>query len=188
MTEREWTGISIVLEECFKHPADRPWNERRKAAYRSMLSDYDAEQVEAAIRKLAHGGTPFVPAVPEIIAAIEHDPGIPTWPEAQRWIWATASAMRARGDQEPHPCLAAFIDQQGGLEALRLLPVLDEVDGKWERKRLREQYAEHLETWKDRRGHALALGRGDGGPRQLDPISALGIRALPVAEETREAA
>ena len=185
MNDRDWTGISIILEECFKHPADRPWSERRKAAYRSMLSDYTAEQVTVAVRKLAQGGVPFLPAVPEIVAAIEHDPGIPTWPEAARHVFATPATLRRLG--APHPALAVFIDQQGGIDALRLLPVEGE-EGKWERKRLREQWAEHVEQWMDRKHHAVALGRGDGGPRRLDPISSLGMTALGSGINQEEAA
>lgn len=172
MNDREWTAISIVLEECFKHPADRPWNERRKTAYRSMLTGYPAEQVEAAIRKITLTGVPFLPAVPEIVAAIEDDPGIPTWPEVERRLFAVSSQLRHLG--EPHPAVAAFIEAQGGLDEIRRLPVADPDRGQWELKRLREQYAEHLAVWNARRGHAAAIG-GHGQPRRLDPISTLGL-------------
>lgn len=173
MNDREWTAISIVLEEGFKHPADRPWNERRKNAYRLMLAEYTADQVEAAIRKLVRTGIPFVPAVPEIVAAIEDDPGMPTWPEVERYLFATPSQLRRLGD--PHPAVAAFISAQGGLEQIRRLPVNDQEKnrGDWERKRLREQYAEHLDVWKHRRDHTAALGAAHTSPHRLDPAQQL---------------
>jgi hypothetical protein len=61
------------------------------------------------------------------------------------------------------------------MDSLRRLPVDDPEQGKWEQKKLREQWAEHMEAWDSRREHMVALGRGDGGPRRLDPISALGL-------------
>lgn len=175
MTDREWTAISVVLEEGFKHPADRPWNERRKTVYRSLLDGYPADQVEAAIRKIIRTGVPFVPAVPEIVAAIQGDPGIPTWPEVEQHLFASPSQLRKLGD--PHPTVAAFIRAQGGLDQIRRLPILDPARGPWELKRLREQYAEHVAVWKDRGDHAAAIGAPHGSPHRLNPISTIGLTA-----------
>jgi hypothetical protein len=169
MTDDEFNACSALIRDWFKgqYTADE------KDSYRIALGDLPGEHVLLALKKLLAAGQVFTPKPGEIIAAIEHDPGVPTWAEAQCHIFATPATLRRRG--APHPALAAFIDQMGGLDTLRLLPIDDPQDGKWERKRLREQYTEHLEAWDARREHTFAIGRGDGGPRRLDPISAVGL-------------
>jgi hypothetical protein len=169
MTADEFNACSALIRDWFKgeYTADK------KDSYRIALGELPGEHVLLALRKLVAQGQVFTPTPGEIISAIEQDPGVPTWAEAEARIFATPSTLRRLG--APHPALASFVDQMGGMDRLRRLPVDDVEQGKWERKRLREQWAEHLEAWDSRREHMVALGRGDGGPRRLDPISALGL-------------
>jgi hypothetical protein len=181
MTDDEFNACSALIRDWFKgqYTADE------KDSYRIALGDLPGEHVLLALKKLLAKGQVFTPKPGEIIAAIEHDPGLPTWPEAERHVFATPATLRRLG--APHPALAAFIEQQGGIDALRRLPIEGE-DGKWERKRLREQWAEHVEHWTDRKHHFVAVGRGDGGPRRLDPISALGLGRPALVEGQEKAA
>jgi hypothetical protein len=185
----EWADLAELLEEGFRHPADDPWTDRKDRVYERTLSGYPAEVVAAALRKLLLGGRPWCPAIAEIIGVIEHDPGVPSWDEAEALIFAPASRVRALGML--HPCLEAFIARHGGLAALRSLPV-DEPEknrGHWERKRLREAYDAHRAGWVDKQHHALALGEAfNPTPRVLDPISAIGLRPVPSTPQIGAAA
>ena len=173
MTDREWTGISVVLEEAFRHPSGSPWTTRRKAVYRSMLDRYEAAQVEAAIHKITGAGKPWLPAVAEIVAAIEHDPSIPTWPEVSAALFGSASERR-RADGM-HPALEAFVGHLGGPVEVSRIPVHCPDRGHWEVKRLESAWAAHVEAWVDRSHHRAALLATSTHPRQLSPISTLGL-------------
>ena len=187
MNRAEWADLAELLEEGFRHPAEDPWTDRKDRVYERMLGGYRAEVVAAALRKLLLGGKPFCPAIAEIVAVIEHDPGVPSWDEARELIFAPASRVRALGML--HPCLEAFIARHGGLAALRRLPVDDDRNGHWERKRLREAYDAHRAGWVDKRHHALALGEAfNPAPRVLDPISAIGLRPVPSTPQIGAAA
>lgn len=192
MNRAEWADIAEFIEEGFDHPPDDPWTDRKDRVYERALSGYDATVVAAAVRKLAltRGAAPgptWRPPIAAVLATIEHDPGVPSWDEAQALIFAPPSRVRALGML--HPCLEDFIRRNGGLAALRKLPVEDADEGKWERKRLQKAYDAHRAGWVDKRHHALALGvPWNRRPVVLDPISAAGLRPVPSTPQIGAAA
>jgi hypothetical protein len=172
MDQVQWDDIAETLEYGFKWPASDPWGDARERVYQRVLGGYPHEPVQAALGKLMLRGEPWGPAIAEIAAALEHDPGLPSWDEVSAVLFAAPHRVRRLG--KVHPAMADWIGRQGGLNAIRRLPVAA-PDGHWELKRLRESWAEHREQWTDRRHHTIALGRGDGQLKQLQPLAAAGL-------------
>lgn len=186
MDQVQWDMIAETLEYGFKWPQGDPWGDTRERVYQRVLGGYPFEPVQAALGKLMLRGEPWGPAIAEIAAALEHDPGLPSWDEVAQVLFAPAHKVRRLG--KVHPAVADWIGRQGGLNAIRRLPVQDCTEGRWELKRLRDSWAEHAEQWTDRRHHNIALGRGDGQPRQLQPLAAAGLSPVPSAPQIGAAA
>ena len=180
MDQVQWDMIAETLEYGFKWPAGDPWGDTRERVYQRALGGYDFAPVQAALAKLMLRGEPWGPAIGEIAAALEHDPGLPSWTEVAQVLFASPSHVRRLG--KAHPALVEWIRRMGGLNAIRRLPVQGE-QGHWEVKRLRDSWCEHADLWTDRRHHSIALGRGDGKPRQLEPLAAAGLVQVPSAPQ-----
>lgn len=175
MTSREWQLIAVVLENCWKGE----WDDARAAAYFVLLEPFEAADVERALHVLVRNGSPFIPAVAEIVTAIEAAgrAGVPTWPEAFRQL--RRLLPRHARDQEAglqalaavHPLLASFVAAYGW-RRLALEPVDDPDRGGAVLRRLELAWQEHVERAQERERHGLAAAavsrRRLAGPRRLD--------------------
>ncbi len=186
MTLGEWQQLAALLENGWRGGFD----DERSAAYFVFLGRYDAVEVERALHVLVRTGKPFIPAVAEIVQAIEQDPSVPSWAEAYRMIFGARGVLCARAPAgtpveqrrgaeeraaldraaESHPLLAPFVASEG-VQRLRMLPVDDPDWGEVERRRLGEQWAEFLARVEGRRRRGLAVEaasvRSLSGPRRL---------------------
>lgn len=178
MTDDEWAAITAVLEDWWKSD----WQPRKASTYALALQTEPFEVVSAALRKLAENGSPWMPTVPEILAAIRHDPALPTWTELEGWLWHTPG--RRRGPIGEHPAVKAWIASQGGLERLNQVPVHCPNEGPWRRKELAQSWADHTRVTDEREQHAIATGQRAGDLRQLTPIAALALPTPGRAEIT----
>jgi hypothetical protein len=169
MTERDWAGISLMLEKAFIHRPDTPWDRDRDAAYAAFLAHLPEPVVRAALRSVAVGAK-WCPSAGEILAAVEAEPGVPTWPEIERWVRTPASRRPAAA----HPLADHWIELQGGWHAVGMLPIDCPDQGRWERKRLMESWAQTVDAGLARDRHMSALA-ASGQPRTLDPIASLGL-------------
>lgn len=190
MTLEEWQQLAALLENGWRGGFD----DERSAAYFVFLGRYDAVDVERALHVLVRDGKPFIPAVAEIVQAIEQDPSVPSWPEAYRMIFGprgvlcaraprgTAPGERRRFEEQAaidraaglHPLLAPFVAAEG-VQRLRMLPVDDPDWGGLERRRLGERWTEFLSRVEGRRRQGLAIEAASvwslSGPRRLDPAA-----------------
>jgi hypothetical protein len=126
----------------------------------------------------------------EVLAAWEAgapDPGETVGPLIGQSHAEAIDAAQLERAATLHPLVASFVARQG-LQRLRGYNVSDSAaggpDGKrtdtWDRKELREAWAEHLDVQDGREVAALAAGTGAHGLRALDPLAALGIGEAPV--------
>ncbi|MDO8187232.1 hypothetical protein Q5424_09280 [Conexibacter sp. JD483] len=180
MTSREWQLIAVVLENCWKGE----WDEARAAAYFVLLKPFAAADVERALHVLVRNGSPFIPAVAEIVTTIEEAErvGVPTWPEAFRQL--RRLLPRHSRDHEAgfaalaavHPLLASFVAAYGW-RRLAHEPVEDPDYGGAVLRRLERSWQEHVERQQTRASHELAFAtverRRLAGPRKLDAASLL---------------
>lgn len=183
MTSREWQVIAVVLENCWKGE----WDEARAAAYYVLLEPFDATDVERALHVLVRNGSPFIPAVAEIVTTIEATgrAHVPTWPEALRQLRrllprhsrdldAGLEALAA-----VHPLLASFVAEYGW-RRLALEPIEDPDHGGAVLRRLELSWREHVERRQERERHGIALEtvrrRRLAGPRRLDAAALLPAR------------
>lgn len=187
----EWDVFTLLVEEAWKGE----WTNRKAKAYGLLLDSYEPAAVIDALRSLAGKGGPFMPTVPEIIGAIVEDVTVPTWTEAFELLGRAthAACRRGRGSDEQiqaaiverlssqHPYLAAFAGQVGA-KRLRYAPFDDPDEGKWERKRLREEWDQFVERADGRRreGRPIELDAParrrelTSGPRRLDSAALIG--------------
>ncbi|MDO8209273.1 hypothetical protein [Conexibacter sp. CPCC 206217] len=175
MTSREWQLIAVVLENCWKGE----WDEARAAAYFVLLEPFDAADVERALHVLVRNGSPFIPAVAELVSAIEAGAraAVPTWPEAfhhlRRLLPRHARDHDAglRALEQVHPLLASFVAAYGW-RRLALEPVEDPDHGGAVLRRIELTYADHVARQQERERHGIALEtvrrRRLAGPRRLD--------------------
>lgn len=199
MNDVEWDEIAEDLEYGFKWPPSDPWSGDRERVYRRHLDEYPAAVVKAAIAKLSEQDLTWGPTYSRILSAMQHDPGIPTWPEARALLFGKTGALtghvRGTPDTNPrywtdretaaltrlqalHPVLLAFVAAQG-VQHLMERPV-DGEDGKWTEIRLRDDYERHVKAWEDRGQHVRAAARlGHGQLRQLAPLAGI-PHALPM--------
>lgn len=178
MTDQEWDAIASLLE----HGWPGGFSEEAGDAYRVFLATRDAGAVLAALQRLVQRGGTFRPSAAEIVAALDPDPGRPTFEEAYAALFGPRGVVHARPDEAAmeraervHPYLAAFVRVQG-LDRLRTIGVDDPDYGAIERHRLREAWDRNVEACdgRVREGRALsALGQGGGDLRRLDPLAAL---------------
>jgi hypothetical protein len=106
----------------------------------------------------------------------------PIWKLGEREQYDEA-AMYNRAD-ELHPLFATFIARQG-ISRLRGL----DLDGEWgeaNRKRLSDEWNQHVEAQGGREVALLVAGRGRGELDRVDPLAALG-QARAVLEAGAEA-
>lgn len=186
MDQAQWDEIAETLEYGFTWRTGEEWTAAKERTYQRWLGGYDHAIIVAALGKLMLAREKWGPAIADIVGAVEHDPGLPSWAEVQQVIFAPAHKVRQLG--KVHPAMAAWIGRMGGLNAIRRLPVADEQQGRWELKRLRDSWTEHAEQWTDRRHHNIALGRGDGQLKQLQPLAAAGLAPVPSAPQIGAAA
>lgn len=188
MDQAQWDDIAETLEYGFTWRTGEEWTAAKERTYQRWLAGYDQAPVVAALGKLMLAREKWGPAIADIVGMIEHDPGLPSWAEVEAVLFAPAHRVRRLG--KVHPAMAAWIGRMGGLNAIRRLPVDDPEKnrGDWIRKDLRTSWAEHAEQWTDRRHHNIALGRGDGQPRQLQPLAAAGLSPVPSAPQIGAAA
>lgn len=180
MEDRAWTLIEAVLEECFS--SRRPWSERTSGSYRLMLDAYEPEAVTLALRKIAAGGQKYRPSAGDIIAAIEEDPGVPTFEELYRRLFASPGGILSKRPDQcvleaaalVHPFVAVFVEEQG-IQRLRTLPIYDEDYGELRLKELREAWDRLVARQGDRLRHGLALAAG--GHKQLGRLEPLSLIA-----------
>lgn len=180
MTSREWQLIAVVLENCWKGE----WDEARAAAYFVLLEPFEAAEVERALHVLVRNGSPFIPAVAEIVTAIEAAgrTGVPTWPEAFRHLrrllprHARDQAAGLDACEAVHPLLASFVAAYGW-RRLALEPVDDPDHGGAVLRRLELSWQEHVERSQERERHGLAAAAVSrqrlAGPRRLDVAALL---------------
>jgi hypothetical protein len=160
MTGEEWGVIAALIEQWFRGEFD----DNREMAYLRLLEPYDAEAVLTAVRELANSGQVFVPAVGEILAALERDVSIPEWPVL--WGAIERAVLRFGADERRavdwlsggHPLAGSFV-RAVGWDALRMA----DREGPWDEKRFREAWERHLEAGGAVRARRLALE----GPRRL---------------------
>lgn len=186
MTLHEWQQLAALLENGWRGGFD----DERSAAYFVFLAPYEAVEVERALHVLVRDGKPFIPAVAEIVKAVEADPSVPSWAEAYRMIFGARGVLAVRAPAgtpvgqrrhaeeraaldraaESHPLLAPFVAGEG-VQRLRMLPVDDPDWGEVERRRLGERWAEHVSRAEGRRRQGLAVEaasvRSLSGPRRL---------------------
>lgn len=182
MTVEEWNRIAFVMENAWRGGFD----DDRAGAYFSLLHPFDAAEVERALHVLVRNGNPFVPAVAEIITAIEAQAksSVPTWPEALtaiRKLIPRYSSEREAGlakFSEIHPFLASFVSAYGW-HRLAQEPIDDPDRGGAVLRRIELSYGEHVEKQEERMRQGLAIEaveRGRiSGPRRLDPAKLLGV-------------
>lgn len=185
MDQAQWDEIAETLEYGFTWRTGEEWTAAKERTYQRWLGGYDHPVLVAALGKLMLAREKWGPAIADIVGAVEHDPGLPSWDEVAQVLFAPPH--RVRQLEKGHPAMVEWIRRHGGLNAIRQLPTQGE-DGHWEVKRLRESWAEHAEQWTDRRHHSIALGRGDGQLKQLQPLAAAGLVAVPSAPQIGAAA
>jgi hypothetical protein len=161
------------------------------SSYRILLDKYEPEQVVAAIQSMVDGGRQYRPMPGEVVAAIRHDPTMPTWPEAYRDVMRALRVhtpyQASDGEKEAiavgwlrehsHELVAAFFRAQT-YAVLSMLPLNDQDDdGKFAVKRLREDWEAFVERADDRIAQGLPLDQGTArkqlGPRKPDFAAAL---------------
>ncbi|ADB50184.1 hypothetical protein [Conexibacter woesei] len=180
MTPREWQLIAVVIENCWKGE----WDDARSASYFILLEPFDAADVERALHLLVRGGSPFIPAVAEIVTAIESGRRVaaPTWHEALghiRRVLPRHTRDHAAGItafERIDPLLASFVATYGW-RRLALEPVDDPDHGGAVLRRLEHAYDAHVARQLERERHGLALEmverRRLAGPRRLDVAALL---------------
>lgn len=178
----EWIVIAAVIENAWKGD----WDQARSGSYFSLLQSFEAEQVERALHILVRNGNPFIPAVAEIVEAIEAQDrvGVPTWPEAlavvRRALPRYSRDHRAGLAKiaEAHEMVASWVATYGW-DRLSQEPIDDPDYGGAVLKRLEDSYAEHVQRQQERQRHGLAIEMVErqriAGPRKLDAAGLLGM-------------
>lgn len=172
MTGDEWEVVAGILEDGWPYDFGED-------AYRLVLGHCRADAVLAAIRKLALGGKAEKrPSVGALAAALNEDPGIPSWAEVEEALLGPGGALRVGAlSGAAHPVLRDFLATRT-IERLSRLPFDDPDWGEVERRRLREDWERYAERAEQRRFHGLALesvGARNGELHQLRPLATLGI-------------
>jgi len=175
MLPEEWQEIAAVIDNAWRGGFD----DHRAGSYFMLLSEYETVQVERALRVLVANGNPFVPAVAEIVSAIEGQDrvAVPTWPEvlgAVRRVLPRYSRDHAAGLAklaETHAIVASWVATYGW-DRLSREPVEDPKYGGAILKRLEDSYAEHVQRQQERQRHGLAVETVErqriAGPRRVN--------------------
>jgi hypothetical protein len=181
MLLEEWQQIAAVIDNAWRGGFD----DHRSASYFALLRGYETVQVERALHVLVANGNPFVPAVAEIVQAIEAQEhvGVPTWPEALavvRRVLPRFSRDHAAGLAklaETHQIVASWVATYGW-DRLSQEPIDDPDYGGAVLRRLEDSYREHVQRQQERQRHGLAIETVErqriAGPRKPDFAGALG--------------
>lgn len=180
MQREQWDAIGLLLENGW--PGE--FTDEAQATYRTLLEDYDPSAILAALKLLVRKGGTFRPSVSEIAAALNADPGRPTWSEAYRLLFGQRGFLTVRPEKsaliqagDRHPLLAAFIVQED-YERLRMLPVHDPDRGEMVRRQLERSWERMEQRADDRQAAGLPLGevgrRPQIGPRKPNYLAAIG--------------
>jgi hypothetical protein len=165
--DRDWGVIDQLLGEGW----GQPWDQRKSDAYRLVLGDYEVADVAMAIRRIIERGGAYRPSIPEVVAAMNTDAGMPTAEEAVALL--IRAQYRSGVLEGCHEVVRAF----SATVNVGMLPLNDPDWGHVERRRLGEQYEQFVERYKERQreGRALeALGRASRDElKRLDPLAAL---------------
>lgn len=178
MTNDEWNGTCLFIEQAFKGEFDGP----KRSAYRFFLDDFSPEQIMNALKVLAEKGSPWLPAAPEIVKAIRDTQAspVPGWSE----VWkAITKACKKRNErvalewlsEEVHPVVAAFVSAEGWT-TLKMTPFGDPEYGGLRQKELHERWDEFVAVATERLQRGLALSTGARralGPQRLDQAALL---------------
>lgn len=151
MTDAEWAEVVVELEYAFKGELD----EVGHAVYRRHLDGYGHGDVLRALAVLARGGQVFLPAVGEVLAALQ--PPEPTFDEA----WAvvrpalanSTTAVKTLTEGGAAEVVVAWVASYGG-QRLGLEPTEDPTHGGAVMHGLQRSYEQFL----DRAHHRRALG------------------------------
>lgn len=180
LTDDEWDSIALVMDKCWKGHFD----DETAMAYRMMLAPrFEASQILAALNELAESGSPFLPAVPEIVQTARkmQEPELPSWSEVFAGIdkgirFQSQQASLDWISENVHPVVAKFVVAEGW-ETLRMTPFFDPDYGALRQRDLKARWESFVEVAKERlaRGRALeaVTGRRGIGPARLDMAALL---------------
>lgn len=175
-----WQVLALLLENGW--PGD--FDDVAAAAYRTLLGDFDTEQLITALRTLVRKGGTFRPSASEIAAAVQADPGRPTWSEAYTLLFGQRGFLTVRPEPAAieradarHPLLAAFIRCEG-YHRLRMLQVHHPEWGEKVRRDLQRAWEQLERRGDDRRAAGLELD-GITPRRQLSPRRPDYLKELP---------
>lgn len=196
-TQDEWDAVAFLLEKGWKGDL----TDEDLEAYLTLLAGVQPAAVVAGLQRLVRHGKPFTPTVSEIVQAAQADDGTPSWPEAWGQIFGRGGIVharsglrtyrteneRVRADEDAmlersaacHPFIASFVHAVG-IARLRTLPVHDHDWGELERRRLGEEWAEHVDRVEARRraGIPLQLPTPAAARAALDAGRPAGLRKL----------
>jgi len=178
----EWRRVAVVVENAWRGD----WDEVRSAAYFALLEPYPVEQVERALHVIVRNGRPFLPTVPEIVAAIDgaDSAGSATWDECWRLVRRVIKRRGRRGEakaiedlEQADPVVASWAATYGWGRLCG-----EEVEhpeyGAVTLRRLRESFEAHAERQRQRLHQGLAVEavqrRSLSGPRKVDAAGLLG--------------
>lgn len=182
MTDDEWDAIALLLDQCWKGE----FTDERARSYRVFLDRHPADLVIAALERLVQDGSPFLPAVAEIVKAINQltAPAIPPWTE----VWPAMQRAMKRDTPED---AVAYVEEHAGLfaagfyslenhDVLRMTPFFDEDWGRLRIDELHKRWTDYTDRVEERArsGRALdaaRLRRGIGQPERIDFLKAAGV-------------
>lgn len=177
----QWRRVAVVLENAWRGD----WDDARSASYFALLEPFEVEQVEQALHVIVRNGKPFLPTVPEIIAAIDAASTVQssTWDECWLLVRRVIKRRGRRGAEKAledlrsaDPLVASWVGVYGW-DRLCAAEVEHPQYGPATLVRLRESWDAHVERHRDRDHQALALTavgrRSLSGPRKVDAARAL---------------
>lgn len=182
MLLEEWQEIAAVIDNAWRGSFD----DHRAGSYFTLLRGFETVQVERALHVLVRNGNPFMPAVAEIVEAIESQDrvGVPTWPEAlavvRRALPRYSRDHRAGLAKlaETHEMVASWVATYGW-DRLSQEPIDDPDYGGAVLKRLEDSYGEHVQRQQERQRHGLAIETVErqriAGPRRMNAAALLGM-------------
>lgn len=199
MSGDEWRAICRLIEGGWAGELDE--DDRR--TYRVFLDKFAPTVVVAALHKLAESGKPYVPKVPELVAACRDltETPLPGWAEVYCWLMRGIS-YAGRGYFDPpdektrkgaaflavgcHPVVGRFFEVET-YERLANIAFDDPEYGLLRQKELHDRWDEFVDVARDRlardRAMAAVEKRGEIGHLDaaalLDSLRQEGPSALP---------
>jgi hypothetical protein len=168
MNDERWRAFCLHLEEGWKGEM----TEQRRAVYATFLKGVEFDDAMAALRKLAQDGSPWLPTVPELVAAIMEitAPPVPAWTE----VWGQIEeCMRLRAyTPRTHTVVVEFVRREG-VDRLAMTPFYDPEKGEMRIHQLRTRWLEFVDA---QQAHERAqIARASSG---LPPLEAERMREL----------